>query len=150
MEKKLWFVFCKSDILLRKTSEGGYEIPYSEQPPTELKPWTTVHNITPMGDIPVQTYRIEVPVTDDANYEMCGLRASYGKISHEQYLKAGKCAEIIYWDINTQYCGVCGAPMKKHGHIEAMHQLWQGGVAATGNGSHSTHSQRRRGAARAC
>ena len=51
MEKKLWFVFCKSDILLRKTSEGGYEIPYSEQPPTELKPWTTVHNITPMGNI---------------------------------------------------------------------------------------------------
>ena len=72
MEKKLWFVFCKSDILLRKTSEGGYEIPYSEQPPTELKPWTTVHNITPMGDIPVQTYRIEAPITDDADYEMCG------------------------------------------------------------------------------
>ena len=62
MEKKLWFVFCKSDILLRKTSEGGYEIPYSEQPPTELKPWTTVHNITPMGNIQVQAYRIEAPV----------------------------------------------------------------------------------------
>ena len=117
MEKKLWFVFCKSDILLRKTSEGGYEIPYSEQPPTELKPWTTVHNITPVGNIQVQAYRIEAPVTDDADYEMCGLRASYGKISHEHYLKAGKCAEIIYWDINTQYCGVCGAPMKKHTEI---------------------------------
>lgn len=117
MNKKLWFVFCKSDILLRKTSEGGYDIPYSEQPPTPLKPWTAVHNITPMGDIAVQTYRIEAPLTDDDRYEMCGLRASYAKLSRELYLKAGKCAEIIYWDINTQYCGMCGAPMKKNTDI---------------------------------
>ena len=30
------------------------------------------------------------------------------------YLKAGKCAELLYWDHNTQFCGVCGAPMKLH------------------------------------
>ena len=113
MNKNLWFVFCKSDVLLHKTSEGTYDIPYSEQPPTEIKPWTTVHNITPLGDIPVKTYRIDAPVTDDSNFEMCGLRASYSKISHDLYLKAGKCAEILYWDMNTQFCGVCGSPMER-------------------------------------
>jgi NAD+ diphosphatase len=30
---------------------------------------------------------------------------------------AGKCQEILYWDFNTQFCGVCGGPMKKHTDI---------------------------------
>lgn len=45
---------------------------------------------------------------------MCGLRKSYYKLSQQQYLKAGKCQEILYWDFNTKFCGVCGAPMKMH------------------------------------
>lgn len=117
MEKKLWFVFCQSDILLRKTDNGNYEIPYSEQPPTAVKSWTTVHNVTPLRDIQVRTYTIDVPVTGFPKFEMCGLRASYTKISHEFYIKAGKCAEINYWDMNTQFCGVCGAPMRKNTDI---------------------------------
>ena len=28
------------------------------------------------------------------------------------YQKAGKCQELNYWDMNTQFCGVCGSPMK--------------------------------------
>lgn len=43
---------------------------------------------------------------------MCGLRPSYYKLSRDLYLKAGKCHELIYWDQNTQFCGICGAPMK--------------------------------------
>lgn len=50
-------------------------------------------------------------------YEMCGLRASYYKLPYEQYLKAGKCQELLYWDQNTKFCGVCGAPMKMHTDI---------------------------------
>lgn len=48
---------------------------------------------------------------------MCGLRPSFYKLSKELYLKAGKCQEILYWDKNTQFCGVCGAPMKLHTDI---------------------------------
>ncbi|MDD7318517.1 MAG: NAD(+) diphosphatase [Prevotella sp.] len=117
MEKKLWFVFCQSDILLHKTASGKYEIPFSEQPPTVLKSWTAVHNVAPLGDKPVRTYRIDSPVTELPNLEMCSLRASYNKIPHELYIEAGKCAEINYWDMNTRFCCVCGAPMHKHTDI---------------------------------
>lgn len=48
---------------------------------------------------------------------MCGLRPSYYKLTTELYLRAGKCFELIYWDHNTQFCGVCGAPMKMHTDI---------------------------------
>ena len=38
MSKKYFFVFCKEDLLLEKTSDGSYTIPCGEEPPTEVKP----------------------------------------------------------------------------------------------------------------
>lgn len=103
--------------MLERLEDGTYTIPYLEQAPTEIKPWTNVMNISPLGDRDVRTYRIDTPVTNDSRYEMCGLRPSYYKLPFELYLKAGKCQEILYWDQNTRYCGVCGAPMKMHTDI---------------------------------
>ena len=117
MERKYWFVFCKGDLLLEKTSDGRYTIPYQEEAPTPLKEWTNVHTITPFGDDDVRTYTIDGPVIDNPRYEMCGLRATYNKLPHELYQIAGKCQEILYWDANTRFCGVCGGPMKMHTEI---------------------------------
>ncbi len=99
-----YFVFCQSDILLEKQGET-YQIP-TEQP-TELKPWTTVMNV--VGD---KAYRIDQPLVDNDRFEMVPLRQSYYKLSREDYLKAGKCQELLYWDQNSKFCGVCGAPMR--------------------------------------
>ncbi|SEE01288.1 NAD(+) diphosphatase [Prevotella sp. lc2012] len=111
--EKLYFVFCKDELLLKKTVDNSYTIPRGEEPPTDVKPWTNTLSITPMSDgTEVMTYRIEEPVTDQEGYEMCGLRKSYYKLPKELYLKAGKCQELLYWDQNTKFCGVCGAPMK--------------------------------------
>ena len=113
MAKTYYFVFCKEDLLLEKTADGGYTIPSQEEPPTEVKPWTHQMDITPMADSsPVITYRIDNPITDSDRFEMIGLRQSYYKLSRPLYLKAGKCQELLYWDQNTKYCGVCGAPMR--------------------------------------
>lgn len=111
--RKYYFVFCKEDLLLEKTADGGYTIPCGEHPPTEVKPWTHMMNVASMDDgTEVRTYRIDAPVTDNARYEMCGLRQTYYKLPHPLYLKAGKCQELLYWDQNTKFCGVCGAPMR--------------------------------------
>ena len=45
------------------------------------------------------------------------LRPSFYKLPLPLYLKAGKCQEILYWDDNSKFCGVCGAPMKLHTNI---------------------------------
>ncbi len=99
-----YFVFCQSDIVLEHTTDG-YNIP--TEPPTELKPWTTVMDIDG-----AKAYRIDAPITDSSRYEMCPLRQSYYKLSESDYLKAGKCHELLYWDQNTKFCGVCGGPMR--------------------------------------
>ena len=113
--KKLYFVFCKDDLVLERLADGTYTIPSGEEPPTGLKPWTTVMSITPMADgTEVRAYDIDAPIIDNPQYEMSPLRASYYKLPSELYLKAGKCAELLYWNRNTRYCGVCGGPM----HLE--------------------------------
>lgn len=115
--KTLYFVFCKGDIMLEKLPDGTYTIPSGEEPPTEVKPQTNMMNVSGMNGTAVHAYRIDSPVTDDARFEMCGLRQSYYKLPHDLYLKAGKCHELLYWDSNTRFCGVCGAPMKMHTDI---------------------------------
>ena len=110
-----YFIFCKSDILLQKLEDGTYTIPCCEEPPVEVKPWTHIMDIEPMADgTPVKALYIDAPVTDNPNFEMCGLRQSFYKLSKELYLKAGKCHELLYWDSNTKFCGICGSPMQMH------------------------------------
>lgn len=115
--KSYWFVFCKADLMLEKQEDGLYTIPLLEEPPVEVGNKSGIHNITPLSDTPVKTYCIENPVVDNPKYEMCGLRPSFHKLPLDLYLKAGKCEEILYWDTNTQYCGVCGGHMHMHTDI---------------------------------
>ena len=115
--KHYWFVFCKTDLLLEKQGDA-FAIPYEEEPPVPTKPWTTVHHITPFDNgSTVRAFSIDSPVSGNDRFEMCGLRQSYYKLPLDVYLKAGKCQEILYWDQNTKFCGVCGAPMKLHTDI---------------------------------
>ena len=116
--KHLWFIFCKGDLMLEKLPNGSFSIPEGNQPPIATKDWTHVLNVSPMdnGD-EVKTFLIDEPVTNNPRYEMCGLRKSFYHLPTDLYLKAGKCHELIYWDQNTKYCGVCGFPMKMHTDI---------------------------------
>ena len=107
-----WFVFCKSDLLLKLDSDGTYTIPSGNEPPVPTKPWTNVMIVTPMEDgEEVRAFSIDSPVVGMKDYEMCPLRQSYYKLPAPLYLKAGKCQELLFWDSNTKYCGVCGGPM---------------------------------------
>lgn len=115
--KSYYFVFCKDDLMLQRQTDGTYTIPLQEEPPTEIRPWTTILNITPLDDIEVKAYSIDTPITDHPAYEMCPLRQSYYKLSQPLYLKAGKCAELLYWDRNTKFCGICGGHMHFHTNI---------------------------------
>lgn len=116
--KSYWFIFCKTELMLEHQADGTCTVPLGESCPVDLKDWQKPHRIAPMADgTPCQAVMLDTPVTGDDRYEMCGLRQSYYKLPTEQYLKAGKCQEILYWDHNTRFCGVCGAPMAFHTDI---------------------------------
>ena len=110
---KYWFIFVKDAVMLEKNADGSRTIPMAENPPIELKPWTHVMEIAPMEDgTEVRAANIDYPIAEDDRYETCPLRKSFYHLPTELYLKAGKCRELLYWDQNTQYCGVCGAPTR--------------------------------------
>ena len=126
--KKYYFVFCKDELLLEHHEDDTYTVPLQEEPPTEVKAWTQILNVTPLDGYEVKTYSIDAPITHQPSpinhhpspiihHEMIGLRQSYYKLPTPLYLKAGKCAELLYWDRNTKFCGVCGGMMHFHTDI---------------------------------
>ena len=105
--KQYWYVFCQDELLLWK--EGGkLVIPFVEEPPVKVAPWTTI--ITPEEGY--SAISIPSPIIEDEKQKMVSLRPSYDILSREHYLKAGKCRELLYWDANNKFCGCCGGPMK--------------------------------------
>ena len=102
-----YFAFCQGDVLL--TAEGN--IPFGIQPPVPLKSWNHVTTLHKEGD-EVQVIRLDQPVTGRDDLQMMGLRKTFQVLPAEDYRLAGKCAELLYWDQQTRYCGVCGSPLK--------------------------------------
>jgi len=119
--KTYYFIFSKTDLLLQHTSNGGYTIPCSNSVPVKTFAWTHIINVTPEADgTEVKTFSIDnsnqIEITDAAlattGYDFMGLRESFYHLTEALYLKAGKCQELLYWDRNTQFCGVCGSAMR--------------------------------------
>ncbi len=107
-----WFVFCCGDLLLRE--DGA--LPLAEEPPVALEQWHVVHRLPPLDGRPCRAVRVDAPVVK-AGYCMAGLRQTFDILSENHYLMAGKAQEILYWDACTKFCGICGAPMKRHTDI---------------------------------
>lgn len=114
--KTYWFIFCKEELLLQHIG-NEYYIPCSEHAPIKLSPWNTLIHLPDMNGCSCRAIRIDAPVTNVPGFEMMGLRVSFDVLSEQQYLMAGKAAELLYWDVNTKFCGVCGGPMKFHTDI---------------------------------
>lgn len=120
--KRYFFVYCRDELLIEQQADGMFSVPLREQPPTEVKPWTVMLNVATLNGMEVKAYGIDAAATiaDSQTTEaltFCPLRQSFYKLPRELYLMAGKCAELLYWDKNTRFCGVCGGPMKLHTDI---------------------------------
>lgn len=63
--------------------------------------------------IPCMAYSLNTPPSDLKGLETVGLRESWNVLPPAFYHLAGKASELLYWDSNTRYCGVCGGSMKR-------------------------------------
>ena len=114
MEKQetLWFVFISKTLLLQHDSDG-YRVPCMAEPPFPMKAWTPRQDLPPLEGKPCVAYSLDTPPADLQGMETIGLRESWNVLPHAHYNMASKAAELLYWDSNTRYCGMCGAPMKR-------------------------------------
>ena len=134
----LWACLCAGDILI-SNRQGGFTMPVGNEAPVPLQPWNLVTTIeldgamqpglAPAADnrracaaaaVPpsqLKVVRLDRPVVGIEGLEMHSLRSTFGLLAPQEYVLAGKAAELIYWDSNTKYCGCCGAPMRLHTSI---------------------------------
>lgn len=121
MKEKLstyWFVFVGNSLLLSKDNETDlYSVPLSEDSPVPMKNWTYIQELPDMEGHMCRAFMLNVPPANINDFVTVGLRESYTKLPLQFYLMAGKASELLFWNQNTQYCGYCGAPMKKHTDI---------------------------------
>jgi len=124
-----WACLCAGDILLRREG-SALSLPMGEEPPIALQPWNIVTTLSIAAESAVpesegqktaprqlKVVRLDRPVLNVEGLEMMNLRASFDVLDDESYALAGKAAELIYWDLNTKFCGCCGAPMKLNSEI---------------------------------
>lgn len=107
-----YFLFCQDELLL--TADG--QVPQGEMAPIALEPWQQLHHLPDLEGNGCFTARLDAPITANG-WQMMSLRSTFDILPAQLYLMAGKAREILYWDQNTRYCGVCGAPMKLHTDI---------------------------------
>lgn len=107
-----WFVFLSHSLLLKKDGDA-YQVPLSEEPPTDVKEWTHIQVLPDIGGVACASYFLSAPPNHlHPSYVTTDLRKSHGLLPLPFYKMAGKAAELIYWDQNTRYCGVCGYPLE--------------------------------------
>lgn len=102
-----WIVFCKSDLLLTSTGQ----LPEGETPPVKVEAWHHIINLQLSDSVPVKALMTDAPVCE-VGYQMVSLRQSFEKLPAAHYDIAGKAYELLFWDTNTRYCGVCGSPTR--------------------------------------
>ena len=108
----LYFAFCQGDLLL--TTDNA--IPHDLSNVVDLHPWQQQIKFSSPSGIDCIAVKLEYPVSKDG-YRMMGLRETFDVLDSECYALAGKARELLYWNDNSQYCGMCGCPMKFHTNI---------------------------------
>lgn len=110
-----WIVFIGNNIIL-KEENGEYSLPQSDEQPYQESTHSQVLDIPALNGIPVRTFRlVTLPQAGlQGDCVSMELRSSFHYLSHDEYLLAGKAAELLYWHENTRFCGRCGGAMEFH------------------------------------
>lgn len=109
-----WFIFVGNSLLLQKEAdEDALCVPLCADAPVDVKAWTYIQELPQVDGHDCRTFMLTVPPQNIDDFVTVGLRESYYKLPLPLYLMASKASELLYWNSNTQYCGVCGAPMKR-------------------------------------
>lgn len=105
-EQFYWFVFHKQQLLIKKEGDS-YSVPLSSEMPVPVLDGYLVQDAGIINGIKCRTYPAKDNYTETSNSS--DLRASYNILDEEFYGMAGKCYELVHWDIHSRFCPVCSA-----------------------------------------
>ena len=105
-----WFLFFQDKLLLKKNN-GSYQIPYQEN-----VPFGTDNSFEVVLDssLPARATSLSYEITEEEQWIMIGLRASWNYLPRDWYKRAGKAHQLVHWDRNSRFCPACGKPLVWH------------------------------------
>lgn len=107
MQATKWFVLRGAELLL--TSDQT--IPFSTTPPISIEGLVTM-SLPSMDGILCMAVRTDVLQTFVEGFQFTGLRICFDLLPRFDYQMAVKASELLYWDGQTRFCGVCGTGMR--------------------------------------
>ncbi|MFA6872791.1 MAG: NAD(+) diphosphatase [Bacteroidaceae bacterium] len=121
--KKYWILFHDGALLVQR-EENGWSLPCTENAPLpveglchEIGEWKGIPCVAMKlaGEVLLETLPNNDPelnltpvVLPPVSQALVGLRNSHGYLPLKGYRLAERAAGLLFWDENTQYCGVCG------------------------------------------
>lgn len=105
MQQCLWFIFHKNNLVLCTHNDDRQSIFCGAIPP--FSPSGRQHAVGVYNGMPCIAYTVGT-LPDSGPHACVTLRESYSLVGKELYLLAGKGAELIHWDAQSQYCSFCG------------------------------------------
>ena len=108
-----WVLFCNGKLIVEH--EGNHcGLPVSKNAPLPIASETFK-----LGESCIAGF-VSEDVVLPQNFESIDLRASYGCITNEEYVLAGKGWELLFWNSHTRFCGDCGSKMRRHSAISKI------------------------------
>jgi NAD+ diphosphatase len=105
-----WFLFFQDKLLLKKNN-GSYQIPYQENAPFGTD---DSFEVVLDSSLPARAASLSHEITEDEQWIMIGLRASWNYLPLDWYKRAGKAHQLVHWDRNSRFCPACGKPLAWH------------------------------------
>lgn len=106
MRHKNFYIFNNGQLLLHRDGQADVL--------SELPEWVTCEEVRLFEETDAMLCYManSGQETLPEGYEWVDLRESFHHLPEQTYIKAGKASELLYFDRQHRYCGVCGAPME--------------------------------------
>lgn len=102
-----WYLFIDDQLLLKRTADARVMIPRSIEPPL---PYESIQEVFTNEGEKIMAAQCSHSWTPDETWQPVQLRASFFELPLLDYLEAGKCFQVLYWDSHSRFCPVCGTP----------------------------------------
>ena len=102
------YIFYNDRLLLKKETAGKFHVPYENELPDEWQGTAASHEVLLPNGTTIRARAIGHEVPEDDAWLMVGLRASFDYLPLAEYKAAGKAFQILWWDIHSRFCPVCG------------------------------------------
>ncbi|WP_280748913.1 NAD(+) diphosphatase [Parabacteroides sp. PF5-9] len=105
-----WFIF-DNDQLLIEHRDGQYMVPESLNPPVPLSFKLDVSSPEKENCVvAIPEPGVEI---NNSRYFFTSLREAWGFLDSGLYKIAGRAAQILYWEMHSRFCPVCGIPTQQ-------------------------------------